>query len=216
MKKKELLHGLTNDEKASVKSALKVAKECNFESKHTIHVTRLALEIFDDLKDLHSLSARERYYLLCASLLHDIGVHTEGPFAHHKTALNIILSTPLLQFNQKERLIIGSIARYHRRALPSLKHDHFKALNPPDRKMVTALAGILRVADGLDYSHRNRILETHTTFDDQKIKILCMVKKYPVKQEINSALKKSNLMCQTFKHKLVLKSQKGEEFIGWS
>jgi len=208
--------GLNNEEKAELKAVLKVAKQCNYESKHTRHVTKIALEIFDDLEDLHQLGPHERYYLLCAALLHDIGVHTEGPQGHHKTALNIILSTPMLKFSQKDRLIIGSIARYHRRALPSRNHDHYRALNPDERKIVCKLAGMLRVADGLDYSHRSRIDRTHTVFSDEKITCECSIRKEPVKKEIQSAQKKSDLLSETFNRKVKFKTLQGEEFVGWS
>jgi exopolyphosphatase/guanosine-5'-triphosphate,3'-diphosphate pyrophosphatase len=213
MPKKPISRGLNADEKVELKSVLKVAKQCKYEPKHTKHVTKLALEIFEDLSDLHQLGAHERYYLLCASLLHDIGVHTEGPHNHHKTALNIILSTPLLKFNQKDRLIIGSIARYHRRALPSKKHDHFHALNPSEREIVSKLAGILRVADGLDYSHRKRIIHTHTAYDQKSIRLSCFVKKEPVKMEIKSAKKKSDLLAQTFNREIDFKIRKGEDWV---
>jgi exopolyphosphatase/guanosine-5'-triphosphate,3'-diphosphate pyrophosphatase len=216
MAKEVFSGGLNDEEKAELKAVLKVAKQCNYESKHTRHVTQLALEIFDDLEDLHQLDTQARYYLLCAALLHDIGVHTEGPHGHHKTALNIILSTPLLKFNQKDRLIIGSIARYHRRALPSLEHDHFRALNPNEREIVCKLAGILRVADGLDYSHRSRIGHTRTDFNDGKITCQCYIRKEPVKKEIRSANKKSDLLSQTFNRKVKFKILQGEEFIGLS
>ena len=209
-------NGLNNEEKAELKAVIKVARQCNYEAKHTRRVTQIALEIFDDLADLHQLGPHERYYLLCAALLHDIGVHTEGPHGHHKTALNIILSTPMLKFSQKDRLIIGSIARYHRRALPSRKHDHFRALNPDERKIVCKLAGILRVADGLDYSHRSRIDHTQTRFSDSKIICECTIRKEPVKKEILSAQKKSDLLAKTFNRKVKFKTLQGEEFIGWS
>ena len=216
MTKKVFSRDLNNEEKSELKAVLKVAKQCNYESRHTRQVTQLALELFDNLADLHQMGPHDRYYLLCAALLHDIGVHTEGSHGHHKTALNIILSTPLLKFSQKDRLIIGSIARYHRRALPSRNHDHFRALNPDERKTVCKLAGILRVADGLDYSHHSRISHTVTTFTDKKILCTCYVRKEPVKKEIKSAKKKSDLLSETFNRKVSFKILKGEEFIGWS
>ena len=209
---KAMQRGLNNQEISILKSVYDVAKQCNYEARHTRHVTKLALTVFDDLIELHHLGRQERFYLLCAALLHDIGVHTDGPHAHHKTTLNIILNTPLLKFNQKERLMIGSVARYHRRALPSLKHDHFRALNPEERKIVTILASMLRIADGLDYSHRSRIQRVQTSFSKNKIKFTCYAKKFPVKQEITSAQKKSNLLEQTFGRKIIINVKKLEEF----
>jgi len=216
MKNKTLFRGFDPAQKNELKSVLKVAKQCNYESRHTRQVTKFSLEIFDDLGSLHKMGWQERYYLLCAALLHDIGVHTEGARAHHKAALKIILNTPMLSFNQKDRLIIGSIARYHRRALPSTKHDHYKALAKDEREMVSRLAGILRVADGLEYSHGLRIQSTQTTFNKNKIEVLCFVRKEPVKKEVESAIKKSDLLAQAFNREVTFKLQKGEEFIGWS
>ena len=216
MKNKTLFRGFSTAQKNELKSVMKVAKQCKYDSQHTKQVTKFALEIFDDLNELHGMGAEERYYLLCASLLHDIGVNTEGSQGHHKTALKIILNTPLLRFNQKDRLIIGSIARYHRHALPSLEHDHFKALEKTDREMVAHLAGILRVADGLEYSHNLRIRTTRTTFTRNKIVIRCWVKKEPYKEEIKSAIKKSDLLALSYERDVVFKVIKGEEFVGWS
>ena len=157
MKYSRLIKKLNEQEKKDLNFVLKLAKTCNFESRHTKHVTKLALKIFDDLQELHKLGSREKFTLLCAGILHDIGVHTEGPKGHHKTALKIILESPILQFDDKTRLLIGSIARYHRGSLPDVKHDHLKALSSKERDVVSALSAILRVSDGLDYSHKNRI-----------------------------------------------------------
>lgn len=211
-----MLRGLNDTQKNELNAVLKLAKQSHFEPKHTKHVTHLALEIYEELDNLHRLDAYDRYYLLCAALLHDIGVHTEGAYAHHKTSLNIILNSPILQFSQKDRLIIGSIARYHRRALPSFKHDHFKALKKEEQKIVSILSSILRIADGLDYSHRRRIQRVRANFDSKKITFTCYVRKFPVKKEIQSAEKKSNLMSLVFKREVRFKTQQGEYFVGWS
>jgi len=202
--------------KNKLKYVFKLAKDCQYEAKHTKQVTRVALKIFDDLQNLHRMGSNERFYLQCAGILHDIGVHTEGAKGHHKTSLNIILTTPILQFNNKERLIIGSIVRYHRRALPSIKHDHYKAMNENERERVSALAGILRIADGLDYSHKRHIGNVEASFNDHKIIIDCLVRRPPIKKELKSAANKSKLLGLFYKRELEFKLHRGEEFSGWS
>ncbi len=191
---------------------LKLAKSCNFDSRHTKHITVLALKIFDDLKDLHQFGQKEKYYLLCAGLLHDIGVHTEGPKDHHKTGLKIILDSPILQFDNKTRFIIGSIARYHRGALPSIEHDHFRVLGRDEKKMVSILAGILRLTDGLDYSHKNRIRDIRTSYTKKKIHFDCLSNKsLTSNKEISSALNKGDLLRRCLKRDLmftILSTQK--------
>jgi len=205
-----------NQRKSDLKFVYQLAKDCQYEAKHTRQVTRIALKIFDDLQNLHRLGSIERFYLECAGILHDIGVHTQGAKGHHKASLKIILTTPILQFNNKERLIIGSVVRYHRRALPSTSHDHYKALNEDERKKVSILAGILRVADGLDYTHRRRVGHVEASFNDHKIIIDCLVRRKPVKKEMKSAQTKSTLLTSLFNRELVLRIHEGEEFTGWS
>ena len=87
MKYSRLINTLDEQEKKDLNFVLKLAKTCNFENRHTKHVTKLALKIFDDLQQLHKLGSREKFTLLCAGILHDIGVHTEGPKAHHKISV---------------------------------------------------------------------------------------------------------------------------------
>jgi exopolyphosphatase/guanosine-5'-triphosphate,3'-diphosphate pyrophosphatase len=202
--------------KNELKYVKKLAKDCHYEAKHTRQVTRTALKIFDDLQNLHRLGSTERFYLECAGILHDIGVHTQGTKGHHKASLNIILTTPILQFNNIERLIIGSVVRYHRRAMPSISHDHFKALNEDERKKVSILAGILRIADGLDYTHRRHVGHVEASFNDHKIIIDCLVRRKPIKKELKSAITKGTLLTSLFNRELVLRIHEGEEFSGWS
>jgi exopolyphosphatase/guanosine-5'-triphosphate,3'-diphosphate pyrophosphatase len=216
MKYSKLIKKLNDQERTDLKFVLKLAKSCNFENRHTKHVTKLALKIFDDLQDLHGLGPKEKFSLLCAGILHDIGVHTEGPKDHHKIALRIILESPILQFDDKTRFLIGSIARYHRGVLPDVKHDHFKALSPKEREIVLTLSAILRVSDGLDYSHNNWIRDIRGSFSKEAIKFDCLVKKAHVNKEISAAGKKGDLLRKIFKRDLKFKVLTVEEFTGWS
>jgi len=215
MKYSRLIKKLTDQEKNDLKFVLNLAKSCNFENRHTKHVTKLALKIFDDLQEMHRLGSQDKFKLLCAGILHDTGVQTAGPKDHHKTALKIILESPILQFDDKTRLFIGSIARYHRGALPDLKHDHFKALSPKERDVVSALSAILRVSDGLDYSHKNRIRDLRASYTKETIRFDCLAKKSHVSKEMSAAEKKGDLLRKTFKRDLKFKILTVEEFTGW-
>ena len=50
---------------------------------HVKFVTGLALQIFDELNDLHHLGNKERFWLICAGILHSIG-WVEGGKNHAK------------------------------------------------------------------------------------------------------------------------------------
>jgi putative phosphoesterase len=193
----------TEDE--HLQAVLQLAKSCEYEEQHTHQVTRLALRLFDELKLVHGLGPRERYWLQCGALLHDIGL-IEGVQGHHKASLRIILDTPLLKFDKKERLIIGSIARYHRAGLPQERHHHFAALKPGLRRIVRTCAAILRVADGLDYTHQNVVSELSCVLSPKQIVIRCAVKQ-PAEDERLRALEKGDLLREVFERDLLVECQ---------
>jgi putative phosphoesterase len=188
-----------------LKAVLYLAESCEYEVGHTHQVTQLALRLFDELSYLHQLGEEERSWLHMGALLHDIG-WIEGQKGHHKTALRIILKTKLLPFDNRERLLIGSIARYHRGALPKKKHDHFATLKPSQRQVVSVLAAILRVADGLDRSHQNLIQDLSCEVTPKQILVRCSVLR-PAELEREIAMRKGQLLEKVFKRDLVIEFQ---------
>lgn len=194
------------EEERRLQAVLQLAERCDYEREHSHQVTRLALRLFDELQPLHSFGAEERFWLRCGALLHDIG-WIEGQRRHHKTSLRIILETPQLPFDARERLIIGSIARYHRRALPKEKHDHFAALAPVDQHVVTILAAFLRVADGLDRTHRNIVENLTCEISPQQITVRCAVRGY-AEAERERALDKGRLLEQVLGRGLVIEKER--------
>ena len=48
--------------------------------------------------------------------------------------------------------IVANVARYHRRAIPKIKHEIYNVLSKRKRNVVQVLSAILRIADGLDRS----------------------------------------------------------------
>lgn len=181
-------------------AADRLARTCESELEHVRHVTYLALRLFDELQPLHKLEAEDRFWLHCAALLHDIG-WIEGKKEHHKTSLRIILETPLLPFDNKQRLVVGSIARYHRKVLPNPSHDHFSALDPEEQDRVCVLASLLRIADGLDSTHERRVRNLTVKIKPKKVVLRCVLR-IPVYDEFTYAEKKSDLFQQVFQKKL--------------
>jgi len=139
-----------------LRSALAVARQFPEEFRHAEQVARLCGLLFDAFGALHGLGARERELLLCAALLHDVGLSLTIA-GHHRASLEMILDADLPALSVEERLIVANVARYHRKAHPSRSHEHFAALAPAEQKTVRRLAAILRVADGLDRAHENAV-----------------------------------------------------------
>ncbi len=187
-------------------AVLAVAQSCQYEREHTHHVTKLALEMFDALKELHRMGSRERFWLQCGALLHDIG-WTEGQQGHHRTARRLILADPRLPFERRERTLVALIARYHRKALPNAEDKYFGRLTPADQRRVRVLAGILRVADGLDRGHRSVTQSLRCKVSARRIAIVCDVTG-TAEAELIAAQKKADLLEQAFSRPVVIELSK--------
>jgi exopolyphosphatase/guanosine-5'-triphosphate,3'-diphosphate pyrophosphatase len=147
------------EDEAALRAALRrLAARHDPDPGHAAQVARLALLLFDALSTLHGLGDRERRLLEVAAWLHDIGWSHGGATKHHKRSRDMILDADLPGLSDEERLLCALIARYHRKAEPDPeRHRRFRKLAPPARERVEWLAGILRVADGLDRSHLDRV-----------------------------------------------------------
>jgi exopolyphosphatase/guanosine-5'-triphosphate,3'-diphosphate pyrophosphatase len=158
----DLVDGLTRQEDAWVRqtleTALSLGRKYMFDEPHAMHVSRLALSLFDQLKKVHRLGAKERRVLMAAGLLHDIGsfISLKG---HHKHSLYIISQSELPGFSPEEMRLVANVARYHRKTAPSPHHPYFTELSSADRDRVWKLASILRTADALDREHLQRVTD---------------------------------------------------------
>jgi exopolyphosphatase/guanosine-5'-triphosphate,3'-diphosphate pyrophosphatase len=90
--------------------------------------------------------------------LHDIGYSRGNNDEHHKNSLKMILETALAGFNPTETVIIATPPVITVKAFPSPNHRHYATLTPEAATIVRRLAAFLRIADGLDRSHRSLVL----------------------------------------------------------
>ena len=175
-----------------IESVIEFAESLDYEQGHTNQVTNLAMQLFDELQNIHGLSVQERFYLHCGAILHDIG-WIKRQKGHHKAACKMVIQSIKLPFDLRQRTIIGLIARYHRKALPKSTHKHFCNLSSEDQAMVSMLAGILRIADGLDRSHMSYVKNIKCRITDEKIYVF-LESDDSVFQEMQAAAKKSDLI----------------------
>jgi exopolyphosphatase / guanosine-5'-triphosphate,3'-diphosphate pyrophosphatase len=138
------------------RSTIELAERCNWEADHSRQVTRLALALFDQTKNLHGLSDREREWLEYASLLHDIGNHISYE-RHHQHSYYLIKNGDLRGFEPEEIEVMALLTRYHRRARPKRSHPGYGKLSKPLRRTVKALSVFLQLAETLDRS-RNGVV----------------------------------------------------------
>jgi putative phosphoesterase len=180
------------DEAPRLAKIRELAEHCRYEQPHAEQVTRLALRLFDDLQPLHGLGKQARFLLRSAGLLHDIG-WVEGQKKHHKMARDIILHAESLPLTPRERSVVALVARYHRRALPKKKHTHYAAMQEGDRHTVRTLAGLLRLADGLDRSHEALVRDVLCRWNKRRLTVFLRADITPV-EERSGGRKKADLL----------------------
>ncbi|MBS0171120.1 MAG: Ppx/GppA family phosphatase [Nitrospira sp.] len=133
------------------RNIMALAHRCHVSETHALHVAGLALRLFDQTRPLHGLGLREREWLECAAILHDIG-YLINSRQHHKHAYYLIKNSDLSGFTAEEIDLVANVARYHRRSVPNRKHDEFHALPGGSQRTINVLSALLRIADGLDRS----------------------------------------------------------------
>ena len=161
-----------HEKDTTVAFAIEIAHMYDPDPSHSEHVTTLALALFDGLRVIHSYSSNERSLLEIAGRLHDIGWSRTVSGKHHKHSFDMIQELEIPGLGKQAQLICALTARYHTKVLPDiLRHRQFASLDPGQRELVEWLAGLLRVADGLDCSHTSRVKRISCEVDDKTIKI---------------------------------------------
>ncbi len=172
---------------------------------HARQVARLSAQLFEATEPLHHLDADALRLLDRAALLHNTGMLIEAR-RHHKHSYRLIRDASLPDFNDEERYEIATIARYHRRALPSMAHEEYAMLSRSARKRVAALAALLRIADALDYSHDGRVLRvaanTELSNADNWILSIWVRPLADLDDELEHASEKADLFEKVFKRKV--------------
>jgi exopolyphosphatase / guanosine-5'-triphosphate,3'-diphosphate pyrophosphatase len=147
-----------------------VLASSNWEIGHVRHVRQLAVALFQSLRPLHQLDDASAELLEVGALLHDVG-YPADPANHHKVSARIIRTLLHAPFAVEEVELIALLARYHRKGGPKARHRRYGRLDDQQRRTVSWLAGILRVADGLDREHVSAVRSLTASVDQDRLLI---------------------------------------------
>lgn len=187
---------------ATMSSVIDAARTYDPDPAHNEMVTNLALVLFDGLRSIHGYGPTERRLLEIASRLHDIGWSRVVSGKHHKVSARMILDLGIPGLDEQDQLIVALIARYHTKAAPDpSRHRHFGSLGSDRRERVEWLAGMLRVADGLDSRHANAVKQMVCEISSKVIKIHLQVTG-DCRVEIEQASRKDALLVRKAARKI--------------
>ena len=185
------LHHLRDVSRRSIRA---LAERCDDDLTHSAHVAALALQLFDATESLHGLASDAREYLEAGALLANVGLvisHSK----HHIHSYYVIRNSELTGLTDTEIEIIAQIARYHRKSAPKASHTEFARLSSDHQRLVKTLAGILRVAIGLDRSHDGRVRSVMAHVHRDRLVIEALAKRgKEISLELYTANERSDLL----------------------
>ena len=156
--------------------ATSICRKFNTDMNHAKNVADLSGVLFDNFKDTLGFKKGDSLYLLLASYLHDVGIFIYNR-AHHKHSEYIISNLNLFRLSNEEIKIIACCGRYHRKGFPADTHFLYNSLPKDKQVLVQKLSSILRIANALDRSHKQKVKKLEVKFNRvQDITVTAFVK----------------------------------------
>ncbi len=140
---------------------------------HGQQVGRWAVRLFDCTLPAHRLAPRYRDVIMTAGLLHNVAL-SGGVSKHHKRGRDILLRHPLTDLADDDRALIAVTTVFHRKPWKSsrLGEPSYLALPADDRPVALALAALVRIADGLDYSQSHSTQPVNCSAGERGVRLL--------------------------------------------
>lgn len=136
-----------------------ISKRYKGNTVHIQFVRSLAVQIFDVTKKIHGLSKRERLILELAAMLHDCGKYISIHNAA-ECSYNIIMATEIIGLSHREREMLAQVVKYNT-----------TPMEPETDLTVIKLTAILRVANALDRSHKQKMQDCRFELKDSELVI---------------------------------------------
>ena len=133
-----------------------LCKKYHADLKHAQHVARLAESMARALLGYLGIREEDVLYLTLAAYLHDLGLFVHNR-SHHKHTEYIIGALNLFRLTDIEIKLIACVARYHRKSPPLRSHLLYQSLPEERQLLAQKLAALIRIANALDASHKQKI-----------------------------------------------------------
>ncbi|MCR4674589.1 MAG: phosphatase [Lachnospiraceae bacterium] len=172
--KEKLLKANHNFDEDVLSASWAIARRYDSYIPHLKALETMSMEIFDAVKKLHHLTARDRLLMQVVCILHDCGKYISISDAPQCT-FTIIMTSEILGLTHKERLLVAYIASSNRGKAKTYEEMAFDFTRDEYMKYLKLLA-ILRVANAMDRSHKQKFKKIHISLKDNTLSIGIEVK----------------------------------------
>lgn len=170
--KNKFVKSVHNFENDILVASRNIGKRYSSGKNHIQGTTNLALTIFDSMKKVHGMGARERLLLQIAVQLHDCGKYISMSDVA-ECSYRIIMATEIIGLSTEERQIIASAVRYN--TTEFIYHENNDDGSGLDRKrylLVAKLTAILRLANSMDRSHYQKVQSLKAVLKDRELQLI--------------------------------------------
>ncbi len=143
--------------------AFSLLRKYQGDEEHAEYVKNASLRIYDSMQDELGLDSRDRSLLEVSAILHDVGMFIK-PEDHNLHGKYIILNSELFGLNRDERSLVAMIVAYHKGTRKLQDDPEFRLLPRSSRMCVLKLTAILRLADALDRTHKQKLFNFTISF----------------------------------------------------
>ncbi|MBQ0027748.1 MAG: exopolyphosphatase [Lachnospiraceae bacterium] len=141
------------------------------DDKRSQTLENIALTIYDGMKKCHGLGKRDRLILRLATILHDCGKYV-SLYNLSECSYDIIMATEIIGLSHKEREILANVVKHNHAFLDVDADRGGIIMNDEQSYMRTAkLTAILRLANGLDKSQKQKFGDIKASLKDDRLVI---------------------------------------------
>lgn len=159
-----------NFEDDIVAAARMIAKRYQCNKSHIKNLENLALPVFDRIKKVSGMDSRQRLLLQIAVILHGCGKYinlADGA----ECSYSIIMATEIIGLSYRERQVIANVVRYNTLDFTCEDIMAQPGMTAKEYLLITQLVAILRMANALDRSHKQKFDNVRFTVRDQELQI---------------------------------------------
>lgn len=196
-----------NFEQDIIACAENISKRYMGSKKRGETLEKIALVIFDSTKKVHGLEKRERLLLRIAALLHDCGKYISlvnlGICSYQ-----IIMATEIIGLSHKEREIVANVVKYNHEIFDYYEEITSKTMDRADYLTMAKLTAILRVANALDRSHKQKFTDIKVQLKENEL-IIMVDTPEDISLEKGLFTNRASFFEEVFSLRPVIKQKKG-------
>ena len=166
----KLLRGEHDFAEDIIACAMNISKRYNGSIRRADTLEHITTTIFDSMKKVHGMGQRERLYLRLAAILHDCGKYI-SMINIGEASYDIIMATEMIGLSHMEREIVANVVRFNHSNFVyyGQAQDRPQGLDKESYLTVAKLTAILRLANSLDRSHKQKMKGVKAVLQDNEL-----------------------------------------------